>query len=130
MPVETRKAWARELQARHLVSIVKSCQAVCISRTAYYYRKRLVNDSAVEQALLELTERHPRWGFVKCFDRLRTLGHPWNHKRVQRVYNQLKLQLRSKRKQRLPARNPTPLAQPKLARSSWSIDFILGHPKK
>lgn len=124
MPVETRKAWARELQARHLVSIVKSCQAVCISRTAYYYRKRLVNDSEVEQALLELTERHPRWGFVKCFDRLRTLGHPWNHKRVQRVYNQLKLQLRSKRKQRLPARNPTPLAQPKLARSSWSIDFM------
>ena len=57
MPVETRKAWARELQARHLVSIVKSCQAVCISRTAYYYRKRLVNDSEVEQALLELTER-------------------------------------------------------------------------
>ena len=40
VPVETRKAWAPELQARHLVSIVKSCQAVCISRTAYYHRKQ------------------------------------------------------------------------------------------
>ena len=109
MPVETRKAWACELQARHQVSIVKSCKAVCMSRTAYYYRKRLVDDSEVEQALLELTERHPRWGFrwggVKCFDRLRTLGRPWSHKSVQRVYNQLKLQLRSKCKQRLPARH-------------------------
>ena len=124
MPVETRKAWARELQARHQVSIVKSCQAVCMSRTAYYYRKRLVDDSEVEQALLELTERHPRWVFVKCFYRLRSLGHSWNHKRVQRVYHQLKLQLRSKRKQRLPARYPTPLAQLEAARRCWSIDFM------
>ena len=124
MPVETRKAWARELQPRHQVSIVKSCQAVCMSRTAYYYRKRLVDDSEVEQALLELTERHLRWVFVKCFYRLRSLGHSWNHKRVQRVYHQLKLQLRSKRKQRLPARYPTPLAQPEAARRRWSIDFM------
>ena len=34
VPVETRKAWARELQARHQVSIVKSCQAVCMIHTA------------------------------------------------------------------------------------------------
>ena len=123
MPVETRKAWARDLQARHQVSTVKSCHAVGISRTAYYYRKRQVDDSFVEEVLLRLTERHPRWGFVKCFDRLRALGHTWNHKRVQRVYHQLRLQLRSKRKQRLPARHPMPLTQPVMARSSWSIDF-------
>ncbi|WP_432784542.1 IS3 family transposase [Oligella sp. MSHR50489EDL] len=124
VPVETRKAWARDLQARHQVSIVKSCQAVGISRTAYYYRKRQVDDSCVEEVLLRLTERHPRRGFVKCFDRLRALGHTWNHKRVQRVYHQLRLQLRSKSKQRLPARHPMPLTQPVMARSSWSIDFM------
>ena len=124
MPVDTRKQWAGELQADYRVSIVMSCQVVCISRTAYYYRKRQVDDSDVIHALLALAERYPRWGFPKYFKRLRTLGHRWNHKRVHRVYTALKLQLRSKRKQRLPARQPMPLAQPRSPQQCWSMDFM------
>lgn len=124
MPVATRKQWASELQAGYRVSIVMSCQVVGISRTAYYYHKRLVDDSEVIHALQALVERHPRWGFPKYFKRLRVLGHRWNHKRVQRVYTDLKLQFRTKRKQRLPARQPRPLAQPASPQQCWSMDFM------
>jgi hypothetical protein len=37
-------------------------------------------------ALNEVVARHSRWGFWKCFYRLRRAGHPRNHKRVHRVY--------------------------------------------
>lgn len=33
--------------------------------------------------------QHGRWGFWKCFDRLRALGHPWNHQRAYRLFNVL-----------------------------------------
>ncbi|CAM5206823.1 IS3 family transposase [Oligella ureolytica] len=124
MPVETRKQWAGELQATYQVSIIMSCQVVCMSRTAYYYRKRQVDDSEVVHALQLLVERHPRWGFPKYFKRLRALGYRWNHKRVHRIYTELKLQFRSKRKQRVPARQPMPLTQPTSPQQCWSVDFM------
>ena len=36
-------------------------------------------------ALNEVVAKHQLWGFWKRFDRLRLLGHGWNHKRVYRV---------------------------------------------
>ena len=44
-------------------------------------------------ALTDVVARYPRWGFWKCFDRLRVEGRPWNHKHVHRVYCALRLNL-------------------------------------
>ena len=56
-------------------------------------------------ALNELVEKYPRWGFWKLYDRLRLLGHPWNHKRVHRVYKAMNLNLPRRTKRRLPKRD-------------------------
>ncbi len=124
MPVAERKVWARELQVEHDISIVMSCDIVGISRTAFYYQPKVIDDSTIINALTQLIDRHPRWGFPKCFKRLRALGHDWNHKRVYRVYTTMKLNLRRKTKTRLPARNPEPLVTPTEFGSSWSMDFM------
>ncbi|GAB2188825.1 hypothetical protein MAH1_04320 [Sessilibacter sp. MAH1] len=50
---------------------------------------------------------------------------PWNHKRV---YTDMKLNIRSKRKQRLPPRNPVPLAVPISIGKTWSMDFMSDAP--
>ena len=44
-------------------------------------------------ALNAVIAKRPRWGFWKCYDRLRLDGHAWNHKRVHRVYKAMKLNL-------------------------------------
>ena len=55
---------------------------------------------------------------------LRRQGHPWNHKRVYRVYCLLKLNKRRRGRKRLPSRHPEPLAVPATANQCWSMDFM------
>lgn len=95
-----------------------------MSRTVYHYRPDPNRDDPVIQVLVSLAEQYPRYGFKKLFQILRRQGHPWNHKRVYRVYCSLKMNLRRKGKKRLPSRNPQPLAVPANANKCWSIDFM------
>ncbi|WP_081303477.1 IS3 family transposase [Gilliamella sp. WF3-4] len=77
----------------------------------------------IVSVLNAITDRHLRWGFPKCFNRIRKLGYQWNHKRVYRVYCELKLNLRVKRKKRIPPRCPERLLVPNKQGECWSIDF-------
>ena len=80
--------------AEHQLSVQRAVAAVGLSRTSYYRKlkgRSGLNDQPVIDALNELVEKHPRRGFWMCFDRLRLDGHRWNHKRVWRVYCEMKL---------------------------------------
>jgi putative transposase len=72
-----------------------ACQAVGLSRATYY--RPLVDwarrDAPVIAALTTLVTVQPRWGFWKYVDRLRNTGQQWNHKRLWRVYCQLRLNI-------------------------------------
>ncbi len=59
-------------------------------------------DQEIVAALNEIVATELRWGFWKCFDRLRQLGKPWNHKRVHRVYRQMRLNHKRRTKKRYP----------------------------
>jgi putative transposase len=88
----------------------------------YYTSTR--DDSEVISKLNELAQAHPTRGFGVYFGRLRNQGIKWNHKRVKRVYNLMGLNLRRKRKRRLPARAKEVLEQPTDMNITWSIDFM------
>ena len=45
-----------------------------MSRTAYYYKPKLSDDSEIIDVLNKLTDKHNRWGFPKCFKRIRSLA--------------------------------------------------------
>lgn len=74
--------------------------------------------------LQEAVERYPAYGFSKLFKVLRRWGHPWNHKRVHRIYCELKLNKRRRGKKRLPSRHPQPLCVPATSNQCWSMDFM------
>jgi putative transposase len=76
------------------------------------------------EQLAALVEKHPIEGFWKCYGRIRNTGEVINHKRLHRVYKQMKLPLRRKVKKRLPARVKEPLCLPSQSTETWSIDFM------
>jgi len=111
--------------AEHKLSERSACQLLGISRSVYRYQpKKQKTDAVIAEWLQVLAARKPRWGFGKMFDWLWNQGHPWNHKRVYRVYRELGLNIRIKPKKRLPSREPTPLVQPERPNISWSVDFM------
>ncbi|WES87822.1 IS3 family transposase [Dickeya fangzhongdai] len=112
------------LTAQFTMSIRQACRTLSLSRTVYFYQPDTRRDEPVIQALTDMAERYPRYGFKKLFQKLRRQGHAWNHKRVHRIYCLLKLNFRRKGKQRLPVRNPAPLAAPEHLNQSWSVDFM------
>ena len=106
------------------MSTCQACRTLSLSRTVYFYQPDSRRDEPVIQALTEMVERYPRYGFKKLFQKLRRQGHVWNNKRVHRIYSLLKLNFRRKGKQRLPVRNPAPLVTPEHLNQSWSVDFM------
>ena len=107
------------------ISILRACQAVSMSRAAYYRQgvDRVGHDAPLIDALNKVVAKHGRWGFWKCHDRLRLDGHGWNHKRTWRVYCAMKLNLPRRTKKRL-VRPRQPLEAPRLPNEIWSLDFM------
>ena len=110
--------------ATHAISERQACEMLKLSRTAYRYQAKPSDDEAIRESLETLAARKPRWGFPKMYAYLKNQGHAWNHKRVRRIYRELRLNLRVKPKKRLPKRDPQPLVAPEEANHSWSLDFM------
>src|SRR5690606_37645255 len=91
------------------LSLRQACMLFCISTSVYYYRAKRRDDSEVIEQLSVLADLHRTWGFRMMYHRLRKLNYMWNHKRVYRIYTAMRLNLRNKRKKRLPARVKAPL---------------------
>jgi putative transposase len=117
------------LHDTHGLSIQLACQVVRLSRTAYYQPPgdgdRLTRDQPVIDAIQALVAQNTRWGFWKCHDALRWAGHPWNHKRLHRVYCALRLNIPRRTRRRVPRRIQTPLRAPSALNVMWAIDFML-----
>lgn len=108
----------------HLLSIRRACSLINLCRSSAYYREKKRDDARIIDALSNLAELHPTYGFRKMYHTLKNDGHLWNHKRVRRVYRQLGLNLVRKRKRRLPNRERHPLKVPIQMNQTWSMDFM------
>lgn len=102
----------------------KACKLIGISRTTYQYQPKPKDDTKIQEALITLTTKHASIGYWQCCYRLWNKGHDWNHKRIYRVYTDMKLNIRRRAKRRLPERVKQPLSVPDAPNQVWSIDFM------
>lgn len=108
------------------VPVQRACRWVGLSRAAYYRKPvdDLQRDGELIEALNGVVERHSRWGFWKCYQRLRLDGRQWNHKRVWRVYCEMGLNLPRRTKKRVPQREPARLDAGRYVNQGWALDFM------
>lgn len=95
-----------------------------ISRTTCQYKAKPKDDTPLQDALTALTTKHVSIGFWQCYYRLWNKGYRWNHKKVYRVYTEMKLNIRRRAKKRLPERIKQALTVPSAPNQIWSIDFM------
>ena len=126
MTPSARREAVQILTQEHGLSVTRACSSARLSRAAYYrpVADRAARDAEVVTALTEIVTVELRWGFWKCFDRLRQMGRRWNHKRVYRVYCQLRLNQKRRAKRRLIQRPRQPLDVPRQINEIWALDFM------
>lgn len=103
-----------------------ACEIFGTSETYYRHRAKLSNENTVIAGwLLNLTSANNRWGFGLCLDHTRNVKKfSWNHKRVYRLYRELKQNLRINPKRQIKRNKPYALSVPTGINQEWLMDFI------
>ena len=126
MTPHAKQATVELMTTHHRLSKARACRIVGLSRSVLYRPKVnwMERDKEVIDALNAIIAKRSRWGFWKCFDRMRLDGLPFNHKKVHRVYCDMKLNMPRRTKKRLVNRPAQPLVCPSEVNNVWAIDFM------
>jgi len=108
----------------HGASQRQACKAVSLPRSTQRYKPRSKADDVVVDQLQQLIDKHPAIGFWQSYYRIRGKGFVWNHKKVYRVYTDMKLNIRRRYRKRLPQRVKQSLYQPVALNEVWGVDFM------
>ena len=108
----------RGLSERKALKIVK------MSASALRYRPRPDRNVDLRKRIVELAQRHRRYGAGMIYLKLRQGGEVVNHKRVERLYSLEGLQIKRRRRKKVPPGDRQPLLRPSAANAVWSMDFI------
>lgn len=121
---EEKGQLAEHMIKEHGVSCRQACELLSLPRSTFNYKPKVKDDAPVMDELHQLVDKHPAIGFWQSFYRIRRKGFIWNHKKVYRVYTDLKLNIRRRYRKRLPARVKQALFKPDRMNQVWSIDFM------
>ena len=117
----------REL-VRHLMdkglSERRALAVVRMSASALRYAPRPDRNVELRERILALAQRHKRYGVGMIHLKLRQEGRLVNYKRVERLYQEAKLQVRRRKRKKVPVGERQPLLRPTAANQVWSMDFV------
>jgi putative transposase len=102
----------------------RSLQVIGMSASALRYEPRPDRNGELRQRIVTLAQRHRRYGAAMIYLKLRQAGELVNHKRVERLYTLEKLQVRRRRRKKIPVSERQPLIRPGAANEVWSTDFV------
>jgi transposase InsO family protein len=118
-----RRELVRDITARGL-SERRALSVVGMSASSLRYAPAPDTNVALRARILALAHRHRRYGAGMIYLKLRQEGQRVNHKRVERLYTEAKLQVRRRRRKKVPVTDRHPLGRPDAPNEVWSADFV------
>lgn len=119
-----RKQLVGYLQTHYQVSQRHACRVIPISRKAVRYCPLArPEDKQLSDRLKVLGERYPRYGYLILHQMLKAEGLVQNRKRTYRLYTELGMQVRTKKRKKL-MRPRIPMSLPTRHNERWSLDFV------
>ena len=119
-----RKQAIQYLVAKELRSQRRAGVLVGMSRSVVAYRSRGHGDEVLGVRLEALAIQYPRYGYLMLHGMLKREGLVINAKRTYRVYRERRLQVRTKRRKRLPRQVRLKRVRATEPNQRWSMDFM------
>lgn len=95
-----------------------------ISASALRYQPAPERNDVLRERILALAHRYRRYGAGMIYLKLRQAGLIVNHKRVDRLYSEARLQVRRRKRKKIACGDRQPLTRPQAANQVWSMDFV------
>ena len=102
----------------------RALRVIGMSPSAYRYQPAQDRNCALKEKIIALAQRHRRYGAGMIYLKLRQAGEIVNHKRVDRLYAEAGLQVKKRKRKKIPLADRHPLARPQTANQVWSMDFV------
>lgn len=102
----------------------RACRTVGLSRSVHQYRPVPRDDSGVVKRRKELASGNRRYGYLRLHAMPRREGLVANPRRTYRLYTAEGLQMRTKKRRKLPRRDRVAPQVPDGPMQRWSLDFV------
>ena len=106
------------------VSERRALALVRMSASSLRYTPAPDTNAALRARIVALAHQHRRYGAGMIYLKLRQAGALVNHKRVERLYTEARLQVRRRRRKKIPVADRQPLIRPQAPNEVWSADFV------
>lgn len=108
----------RGLSERRALAVLR------MSASSLRYRPAPDQNASLRARIVALAHRHRRYGAGMIYLKLRQAGVVVNHKRVDRLYAAARLQVKRRRRKKVPQADRQPLVRPQQPNEVWSADFV------
>ena len=123
MSAPARRDLVRDMIS-HGMSERGALRIIGMSASALRYEPASDCNCALKERIIALAQRHRRYGAGMIYLKLRQAGEIVNHKRVDRLYAEASLQVKKRRRKKIPLSDRHPLERPTAANQVWSMDFV------
>jgi len=124
---KARKLQAQVLIENHRVSKSRACKVLGLPRSTFDYQDHPRSDEPVAGKLIELAGANRRFGHARLHVLLRREGLVVNHKRTERIYKTLGLQIKNRKRKKRGAVQRAPAEAATYPGEILAIDFMFDH---